>query len=36
MVTRQKGEEVLHLMTLCVVEIMLRQVQMNEVQVEQR
>jgi hypothetical protein len=34
MVKRQEREEVFHLMTLCVVEIMLRQVQVNEIQVE--
>jgi len=34
MVTRQEREEVFHLMTFCVFEVMLRQVQMNEVQAE--
>ena len=36
MVTRQEREEVFHLITLCVVEMMLRQVQMNDVEVEHR
>jgi hypothetical protein len=36
MVTSLEREEVLHLITLCVVEMMLRQEQMNDVEVEHR